>query len=263
MTGHGAPPRADTAGTARAAGEPNAAAFDAEADDVFGRIAGRYDLLCDIFSLGLHRGWKANVARRIASDNWETMLDSAAGTGHIIRRVVALSPGIDATRHIIVSDISAPMLVIARNATAGIAPRLDFRILDAHDMPSIPDASIDLYSISLGLKICDRHRVFDEAFRVLRPGGRIIALEASAIRYTPLHRVYLAYMDWCMPLIGRIATGGDASAYRYLLKGVHAFPDARTLKREMEEHGFTDVTFELLTLGIVAIHLGRKPVSTT
>ena len=126
-------------------------------------------------------------------------------------------------------------------------------------MPSVRDASFDLYSISLGLKICDRARVLREAFRVLRPGGRLIALEASAIVVPWLHRLYLMYMNLCMPAIGWIATGGDASAYRYLLKGVREFPDADRLAQELLTLGFVDVSFERLSLGIVAIHTARKP----
>ena len=237
----------------------NAAAFSPQHDDVFGRIAGRYDFLCDIFSLGLHRRWKRRVAKLIAGTRWDRMLDAAAGTGHIVRRVLKQDPGIADARHIIVSDISPAMLVIARRQTEQFTRKLDIRLLDAHAIPEIESGSIDLYSISLGLKICDRSRVLAEAFRVLRPGGQFIALEASEITLPWLHRLYLAYMDFCMPLIGRLATRGDASAYLYLLKGVHGFPGAEVLAQEMREIGFEQVKFERLSLGIVAIHRGMKP----
>jgi demethylmenaquinone methyltransferase / 2-methoxy-6-polyprenyl-1,4-benzoquinol methylase len=94
---------------------------------------------------------------------------------------------------------------------------------------------------------------------VLRPGGRIIVLEASNIRWPWLHSAYLAYMYVCMPLIGYLATGGDASAYKYLLAGVKEFPTAEALAAEMAATGFIDVTHERLSLGIMAIHTARKP----
>jgi demethylmenaquinone methyltransferase/2-methoxy-6-polyprenyl-1,4-benzoquinol methylase len=158
-----------------------------------------------------------------------------------------------------VSDISPAMLRIAQRRILAQTVGPEFRIMDAHALADVADASLDLYSISLGLKICDRARVMREAFRVLRPGGRFIALEASAIVLPWLHRLYLRYMDLCMPFIGWVATGGDASAYRYLLKGVREFPDAEQLAAELREVGFTEVAFERLSLGIVAIHTGRKP----
>jgi ubiquinone/menaquinone biosynthesis C-methylase UbiE len=112
--------------------------------------------------------------------------------------------------------------------------------------------------MSLALKICDRRKVLREALRVLRPGGRLVILEASTIRWRPLHVAYLIYMSLCMPVIGWIATRGDASAYRYLLQGVREFPTAEVLATEIQCIGFTDVSYELLSLGIVAIHTARK-----
>jgi len=239
----------------------NAAEFTWRHDDVFGRIASRYDLLCDVFSLGIHRLWKRSVARRIASEDWSTLLDGATGTGDIILRVLEheMADG----RTIIASDVSAKMLAIAQRRLAAHLGTVQLKQLDAESMPSVADGSIDAYSISLGLKICNRRLALDEAFRILRPGGRLIVLEASNIPWKILHRAYLAYMSFCMPTLGWLATGGDASAYRYLLRGIREFPSADALAAEIGQHGFREVTFERQSLGIVAIHSARKPQPLT
>jgi ubiquinone/menaquinone biosynthesis methyltransferase len=245
--------------TNRQAQSSNASDFHAQADDVFSRIATRYDLLCDLFSLGIHRLWKRRVAALIAQEPWTSLLDAAAGTGDVVLRV-AHQQVLQREQTVITSDISPQMLAIARKRAGALASFLDFRILDAHSMLGIESDSIDLYSISLGLKICDRSRVIHEAMRVLRPGGRFISLEASSMVYPWLQRAYLAYMGLCMPLIGWVATGGDASAYQYLLKGIREFPSAETLEIELSSMGFEDVSFERLSPGIVAIHIARKPL---
>ena len=235
----------------------NAAEFAWQHDDVFGRIAARYDLLCDVFSLGIHRLWKRRVAERIASEAWSTLLDGATGTGDILLRLFARQQ--PAGRTVIASDISEKMLAVAQRRLSRHARSIRMQRLDAEAMPSIADASVDAYSISLALKICNRRRVLDEAFRVLKPGGRLIVLEASNIPWRPLQQAYLAYMSVCMPLLGWLATGGDASAYKYLLHGIREFPSAEGLADELRTHGFKEVGFERLSLGIVAIHTARKP----
>ena len=236
----------------------NAAEFDTQQDDVFGRIASRYDLLCDLFSLGIHRLWKRRVARVIAEEPWSQLLDCATGTGDIILRVLNHKE-IQHGKHVIASDISPQMLAIAQKRLAAAKSSVEFRVLDAHSLPEIPTESIDLYSISLGLKICERKKVLQEALRLLRPGGRLVVLEASNIPWHWFHRAYLLYMNLCMPFIGWVATAGDSSAYRYLLNGIEKFPTAEEFAQELAFLGFRDIAFERLTLGIVAIHTARKP----
>jgi len=235
----------------------NAGKFVRRQDDVFGRIASRYDLLCDIFSLGIHRLWKRRLARRIADEPWSVLLDGATGTGDIVLRLLAHDSVHGRT--VVAADVSEGMLAIAQQRLGTRAGQVQLRQLDAEAMPEMSEACVDAYSMSLVMKICDRQRALAEAFRILRPGGRLVILEASNIRWHPLHRAYLAYMATCMPVLGWLATGGDASAYKYLLYGIREFPVAEAFAREIAAHGFEEVTFERLSLGIVAIHTARKP----
>jgi ubiquinone/menaquinone biosynthesis methyltransferase len=239
----------------------NAAEFDTQRDDVFGRIASRYDLLCDLFSFGIHRLWKHRVAQVIARESWSRLLDCATGTGDIILRVLRNKDSQNG-QQIIASDISPEMLVVAQKRLIAFNSSVEFRVLDAHSMPDIPSESLDLYSMSLGLKICERGKALREALRVLRPGGRLVILESSNIPWPWMYRVYKLYMYWCVPIIGWIATRGDASAYKYLLRGMENFPTAENFARELSALGFSDISFQRLTLGIVAIHTARKSIVT-
>jgi demethylmenaquinone methyltransferase/2-methoxy-6-polyprenyl-1,4-benzoquinol methylase len=245
---------------ARTKPQSNAAEFAWDNDDVFGRIASRYDLLCDVFSLGIHRLWKRRVAAHIAHHDWEMLLDTATGTGDIVLRVLERTPAL--RRKVIASDISPSMLSIAerRLSKTAFKTSVALRCLDAEAMPTIASDSVDIYSMSLGLKICNRTKAIHEAWRVLRPGGTLIVLEASNIPWPWLHRAYLRYMSACMPALGWLATRGDASAYNYLLRGIRGFPSAEALAEEISNAGFGDVSFERLSLGIVAIHTARKPL---
>ena len=239
----------------------NAAEFYTHQDNVFGRIAGRYDVLCDLFSLGIHRLWKRRVAGIITEESWSQLLDCATGTGDIILRVLRNKELHDGQK-ILASDISPQMLAIAQKRLVAANSSVEFRLFDAHSMPDIPAESVDLYSISLGLKICERKKVLREALRVLRPGGRLVVLESSNIPWPWLYRAYSLYMNWCVPMIGWMATRGDESAYKYLLKGMVNFPTAEKFAQELDSVGFTDISFERLSLGIVAIHIARKPEVT-
>ena len=237
---------------------PNAARFEPGRDDVFARIAGRYDRLCDLFSLGAHRLWKAHMARRIAALPGRDILDLASGTGDIpLRLARRLGAGHD--RAIRVTDLCPQMLEIAAAKLEGAPGIVAIAVADAEGLDEVADGSADIVSIAFGMKICDRRRVTAEALRVLRPGGMFLCLEAARIPLAPLHAAYLAYMRLCMPLIGRLATGGDRGAYDYLLKGVHEFPGQAAFAAELSHAGFAGVRYRNLTFGIVALHEGLKP----
>lgn len=242
--------------------ERNAAQFDARSDNVFARIANRYDVLCDVFSLRAHRLWKDRMARRISAAPGRTVLDVAAGTGDIPLRLLRhldRKPPPARERKIFVTDLCPEMLAIAKAKPNGGDARLEHAVMNAHELSGVADGSIDIYSISFGMKILDRERVLAEAFRVLRPGGRFFCLEASRIQAALVHAAYLKYMDFCLPVIARLATGGDAGAYDYFLRGIHGFPDQGAFAGELERHGFGHVGFENLTFGIVALHSAVKP----
>ena len=234
----------------------NAAAFSQRHDNVFARIAHRYDRLCDVFSLGIHRIWKSAMATRMSAHLSESVLDVASGTGDIPLRLLkrGLSP-----EALWVTDLCPQMLAMAEHKLAARGNGLRLAICDAENLKEFGDATFDAYSISFAMKICDRKKIIDEAFRVLKPGGRFYCLEAARIPFAPIHAAYLAYMDWCMPLIGRLAADGDASAYVYLLRGVHQFPDQDAFAEELRQAGFASVSYQNLTFGIVALHEATKP----
>ena len=242
----------------------NSANFTPKNDDVFGRIANRYDMLCDLFSFGIHRLWKGRVAQIVGNEPWQNLLDVASGTGDIVYRILQqrlYNDTTDSSHQTIVSDISLQMLDKAKQKIAEHSTNTVFMQLDAENMIQIESESQDVVSISLGLKICDRQKALQEAYRVLKQGGRIVILEASNIPINWIHKLYLGYMSAVMPLIGWLATGGDSSAYQYLLKGVKDFPSAEGLVQEITDIGFSDVSFERLSWGIVAIHSAHKSYS--
>ena len=204
------------------------------------------------------------MARELANCTAPVMLDVASGTGDIpvrFLRCLERRGGRNPSSIILVTDICPEMLALAKAKLTG-AEGVRFEHLDAHDLAGVSDGSIDVYSISFGMKVCDRKRAAAEAFRVLRPGGKFFCLEAARIPFAPLHWVYLKYMDWCLPLIARVAANGDRSAYDYFLRGIHEFPTQEAFATELRGHGFEDVAYKNMTFGIVAIHMGTKPPTT-
>ncbi len=232
----------------------NSAKYNSK-DDVFARTAKSYDLLCDLFSLFAHRLWKSRLAGEIINNKGIIFLDIAAGTGDIALRVAAQRK---TDKKIILGDLCPKMLEIAKQKAKKRGLNCTFKNMNAHDLSSIKDNSIDILSISFAMKICDRDKVLFHAYRVLKPGGKIYCLEAARIPVKWIHKFYLAYMRLCIPIIASIVTNGDKSAHNYLLKGINDFPNQKELKKEFEKAGFKQVNYKNLTFGIVALHQGTK-----
>lgn len=231
----------------------NSAAFHPQSDDVFARIAKDYDRYCDWFSLYIQRIWKRAFARQIIVENGDIWLDLASGTGDIPARVLKNK------RHIEVActDICQPMLDVARNKLSRYST-VSYARIDACRMPEVANDSQGLITMAFGMKIIPRDSAMREIYRCLKPGGVFLCIEASTIPLPWLHRLYLVYMNICLPIMGRLIAAGDASTYDYLLRGIHDFPDADAFSTELTAQGFTDISYQRLSLGIVAIHRAAK-----
>lgn len=236
----------------------NPAKFDPRQDDVFARIAHKYDRLHDIFSFRIHRLWKAHMAKAMLAQGGDIILDAGAGTGDIPERFLRKLDGPKPSR-IILGDLCPEMLEVAKTRL-GELPPLEYLICDVHDLKHIPDASIDLYTNAFLMKLCHLPTLAQEAHRVLKPGGCFIMLEASRIPFAPLHHAYLAYMNLCLPAINLLSGETDKSIWRYFLNGIKNVDPPESVSAQLADAGFAEITWKRLSLGIVALHIAHKPI---
>jgi demethylmenaquinone methyltransferase / 2-methoxy-6-polyprenyl-1,4-benzoquinol methylase len=227
-------------------------------DDVFHSVARRYDLMNDLMSLGLHRAWKDALVTAVnpPKNRPFALLDLAGGTGDVALRVIAASG--EETRAT-VCDINADMLTIGRERAAARA--LDnvvtFAEGNAEALP-FADRSFDAVTIAFGIRNVPRiERALAEAYRVLRIGGRFLCLEFSAVDMPGLEKLYDLYSFNVIPALGRMVTG-DADSYRYLVESIRRFPDPHSFAAMLRTAGFTRVSFQQMTGGIVALHSGWR-----
>lgn len=225
-------------------------------NDVFARVATRYDLMNDLMSGGLHRLWKSELLAWLAPPKSAVpyaLLDVAGGTGDIAFRFLD-SSGKGASA--VVCDISAEMIKVG-GARANGEGRLTFVQGNAEALP-FADKSFDAYTIAFGMRNLTLLDLgLAEAFRVLKPGGRFLCLEFSAVEMPLLDRLYDAYSFGAIPVLGGLVTG-DSSAYRYLVESIRRFPDQKSFTRLIEDAGFELVRHRNLTGGIAAIHSGWR-----
>jgi len=228
-------------------------------DDVFHSVAGRYDLMNDLMSGGVHRAWKEALVTAVnppRGDRPFHLLDVAGGTGDIALRVV--EAGGEATRAT-VFDINAGMLAVGRERIArrGRADAIAFVEGNAEDLP-FPDRSFDAYTIAFGIRNVPRiDRALAEAYRVLRPGGRFLCLEFSTPDVPGLDRLYDLYSFNVIPPLGGVVTG-DRESYRYLVESIRRFPKPQAFADMIAAAGFRRVSYTRMTGGVVALHSGWR-----
>ncbi|MCO5064041.1 MAG: bifunctional demethylmenaquinone methyltransferase/2-methoxy-6-polyprenyl-1,4-benzoquinol methylase UbiE [Rhizobiaceae bacterium] len=227
-------------------------------NEVFHRVAKRYDLMNDLMSGGMHRLWKDAMVAWLnprPREDWR-MLDVAGGTGDIAFRIVEASRR---QAHATILDINGSMLEVgrARAQKAGFAGNVDFVEASAEELP-FADDSFDAYTIAFGIRnVPDIDRALGEAFRVLKPGGRFLCLEFSEVETPLLDKVYEAWSFRAIPEIGRLVTG-DRESYAYLVESIRKFPDQRNFAAMIERAGFERVSFRNFSGGIAALHSGWK-----
>jgi demethylmenaquinone methyltransferase / 2-methoxy-6-polyprenyl-1,4-benzoquinol methylase len=228
-------------------------------DDVFHKVARRYDLMNDLMSAGLHRAWKDALVTSInpaKSDREFALLDVAGGTGDVsFRTVAAGGHGTRAT----VADINAEMLAVGRERARerGLDDAVTFVDANAESLP-FPDKSFDAVSIAFGIRNVPRIDVaLKEMHRVLRIGGRFLCLEFSNVDVPGLDALYELYSFNLVPAIGR-AVVGDAEPYRYLVESIRRFPRPNAFAEMMRTAGFARVSHRVISGGIVALHSGWR-----
>jgi demethylmenaquinone methyltransferase/2-methoxy-6-polyprenyl-1,4-benzoquinol methylase len=222
--------------------------------EVFDSVAGKYDVMNDLMSLGVHRLWKHDFVQALDPRPTRTLLDLAGGTGDITFGWLKKGGG-----PALLTDINASMLSVGRDRATqrGLLAEINFMVTDAEAIP-LPDRAVDRVSMAFGLRNCtNKDRVLAEARRVLKPGGKFFCLEFSRLQISAFEKLYNAWSFKALPRMGAMVAG-DADSYQYLAESIRMFPDQETLKGMMETAGLERVTYRNLSGGIAAIHQGWR-----
>ena len=222
---------------------------------IFGSVASKYDVMNDAMSLGIHRVWKDAMMDWLAPRPSQRLLDVAGGTGDVSFRFLARAGDAEA----VVCDLTEPMLVEGRKRAEAeqMANQLSWVVGDAMALP-FPDNSFDVYTISFGIRNVTRPQdALAEAFRVLRPGGRLMVLEFSQIPNDLMQKAYDLYSFNIIPRLGE-AIAGDRDSYQYLVESIRRFPDQGTFLQMIKDARFENASYRNLSLGIAALHSGWK-----
>lgn len=222
---------------------------------VFKSVAGKYDVMNDIMSLGTHRLMKRFAVELTAIRPGQRVMDLAGGTGDL---TALMSPIVGDSGRIILCDINGEMLARGRDRLIdkGIVSNVDYVQADAENLP-FSDGCFDAITIAFGIRnVTDKPGAFHSMLRTLKPGGRVVVLEFSKPRNPAIRSAYGVFQGiW--PRIGQLVTG-DEGSYRYLVESIDMHPGQEELKEMMSEAGFTRCLYHNLADGIAAIHIGYR-----
>ena len=223
---------------------------------VFSSVASRYDLMNDAMSLGIHRLWKDAMMDWLAPRPSTRLLDVAGGTGDIAFRYLKRA-GEEARATVL--DMTESMLVEGRKRAEAeaLSDRLEWVVGDAMALP-FEDNLFDAYTISFGIRNVTRiEDALSEAFRVLRPGGRLMVLEFSQLPSPGMQWLYDRYSFNVIPPMGQAITG-DRDSYQYLVESIRRFPAQEPFAAMIRDAGFERVAYRNLSMGIACLHSGWK-----
>ncbi|WP_170474425.1 bifunctional demethylmenaquinone methyltransferase/2-methoxy-6-polyprenyl-1,4-benzoquinol methylase UbiE [Ruegeria arenilitoris] len=222
---------------------------------VFNSVASKYDVMNDVMSMGIHRVWKDAMMDWLAPRPGQHLLDVAGGTGDISFRFLKRA----GHGHATVLDLTEPMLIEGRQRAEAdqMADSLSWVVGDAMALP-FEDNSFDVYTISFGIRNVTRPQdALNEAFRVLKPGGRLMVLEFSQLPNDGLQKLYDLYSFNVIPRMGKLIAN-DYDSYQYLVESIRNFPDQETFLEMVRAAGFENAKYRNLSMGIAALHSGWK-----
>lgn len=221
--------------------------------EVFHSVARKYDLMNDIMSFGMHRGWKRFAVEVSGVSKGDRILDIAGGSGDLSR---LFAKKVGDSGEVILTDINASMLSVGRDRLIDDGISVPALLCDAEKLP-FPDQHFDCVIVAFGLRnMTHKDAALAEMQRVLKVGGRLLVLEFSQI-WQPLTPIYDAYSFKLLPLMGKIFAK-DADSYQYLAESIRMHPDQETLKQMMLDAGLAKVDYYNLAAGAVALHKGWK-----
>ena len=222
---------------------------------VFTSVASKYDVMNEVMSVGIHRIWKEAMMDWLAPRPGQKLLDVAGGTGDVSFKFLKRA----GHGHATVLDLTEPMLVEGRKRAEAdsLTGSLDWVVGDAMSLP-FPDNTFDVYTISFGIRNVTRpQEALNEAYRVLRPGGRLMVLEFSQLPNPAMQKAYDLYSFNVIPRMGQ-AIAGDRDSYQYLVESIRNFPDQETFLSMVRTAGFGQAKYRNLSMGIAALHSGWK-----
>lgn len=222
---------------------------------VFSNVASKYDIMNDVMSVGIHRIWKDAMMDWLAPRAGQRLLDVAGGTGDVAFRFLKRAGSAEA----VVLDMTEAMLVEGRKRAEAeaMSDQLEWVVGDAMALP-FEDNSFDVYTISFGIRNVTRiPDALSEAYRVLRPGGRLMVLEFSQLPNDMMQKAYDLYSFNVIPRMGKVIAG-DSESYQYLVESIRKFPDQERFATMIRDAGFDNVSYRNMTFGVAALHVGWK-----